>query len=78
MSDAEPIILIGGPADGELHWWDGGDYFEAITYHPTRVFNNAQPDFKKTLTRNHVYKRDPRLRDTVKGAAVFRWQGEPK
>ncbi len=74
MHDYETIMLAGGPADGQHHNWDGGDYFTLEEKPRTPVLPNATEAMKNLMIRDHTYIRDKRLR-TREGYAVFVWKG---
>ena len=70
MSDYETIQLVGGPANGQIHKWDGGNHF-SVEVKPTTLFGNATAAFRELMVRKHTYIRDPIQRDQ------FIYQGEP-
>lgn len=69
MSDYETIQLVGGPAHGQIHNWDGGNYF-TVTEKPTTLFGKATEAFRELMVKRHTYVRDPVQRDQ------FVFQGE--
>lgn len=69
MSDYEEIQLVGGPADGRLMPWDGGNYV-TVEEKPATLFSNATAPFRELMIRRHTYIRDPIQRDR------FVFQGE--
>lgn len=68
--DYEEIQLVGGPADGRLMPWDGGNYVTVQEQPPTTLFSNATEAFRKLMVKSHTYIRDPIQRDR------FVYQGE--
>lgn len=68
--DYEEIQLVGGPADGRLMLWDGGNYV-TVEETPTTLFSNATEAFRELMVKRHTYVRDPVQRDQ------FIYQGEP-
>ena len=73
MPSYEQIQLIGGPCDGEVHMWDGGDYFQVAERPPAlitaRLTEPVEIQFKR-----HTYRRyrDEHGRATTR----FVYQGE--
>lgn len=70
MSDYEEIQLVNGPCDGQIHMWDGGNYFTVTEKPPTTLFGNATQSFRELMVKKHTYIRDPMQRNR------FVWQGE--
>jgi len=78
MSDYEQIILVGGPADGRMMPWDGGDYVGVpAPLSPFKISPYASKAYKELLLKSHTY---TYRRDGVNdhGYARFVWMGEPK
>lgn len=71
MSDYEEIQLVGGPADGRLMAWDGGNFVEIFEKPPTTLMSAATEKFRQLMVKKHIYHRDPVQRDR------FVYQGEP-
>lgn len=57
--DFEEIQLVGGPADGRLMPWDGGNYVTIKEAPPTTLFGNATKEFRELMVKSHTYIRDP-------------------
>jgi hypothetical protein len=64
MSDMEHITLLGGPEDGRLVTWDGGDMMEIRAQGTSSSVLKDPP-----IVRFHVYQRAQFKRD------MFTWQG---
>ena len=57
MSDYETIRLCGGPADGRMMEWDGGDYVAVTTTPDVRFHPGADERYKELFVEHHTYRR---------------------
>lgn len=63
MSDYEEIQLVGGPADGRLMPWNGGNYVTVEEAPRSNVLPMATSALRELLKKTHTYIRDPMRRD---------------
>lgn len=61
MPSYEHIRLIGGPCNGQIHSWDGGDYFEVAERPPVALRDLKAFDVVRAEDveiKRHTYRRE--------------------
>ena len=79
MPSYEQIRLIGGPCDGEIHMWDGGDYFQVAERPSVGITarHDVATDRDYAITR-HTYRRNRDSQGNRTSNFIYQGTPEPK